>query len=212
MGNGIWTDQEITFKGAGTSTNRITLKAETPGRVILNGKSRLHLGGSYTGVDGLLWFHSSALEPNQCIVEFRITPSPSTYADHASLINCAFIDVGVSSSFQYNWVNVYGQNNRVANNFFTGQKNKGVTICAFLTEGTSANHLISNNYFGERPRGPTNGYEAIRLGESKRQAVEAHITVQRNLFEGTNGEDETISVKSSNNVIKNNTFRNVVRT
>ncbi|MDR6550151.1 S-layer homology domain-containing protein [Paenibacillus qinlingensis] len=52
------------------------------------------------------------------------------------------------------------------------------------------------------------GLEAIRLGLSGLSLAPGHVTVQYNLFDGLNGEDEIISVKSSDNTIRYNTVLN----
>jgi hypothetical protein len=43
--NGTWTDARITFEAQGTAEQPITLRAETPGQVILTGRSTLRIGG-----------------------------------------------------------------------------------------------------------------------------------------------------------------------
>src|SRR3954464_926296 len=53
MANGDWTNQNITFNDTGTAANPITLRAQTAGRVLLNGTSKISIGGDYTVVDGL---------------------------------------------------------------------------------------------------------------------------------------------------------------
>src|SRR6266705_2922482 len=53
MQDGLWPDADILFIGNGTQTKPITLRAQTPGQVILSGGSRLRLAGEYLAVDGL---------------------------------------------------------------------------------------------------------------------------------------------------------------
>src|SRR5690554_5892725 len=48
---GTWTDTEIDFDVDGTASAPITLKAETPGKVVMTGSSTLQIGGSYAVVD-----------------------------------------------------------------------------------------------------------------------------------------------------------------
>ncbi len=43
--NGTYKDVEIVFQGEGTKENPITLKAETPGKVFIEGVSSLQIGG-----------------------------------------------------------------------------------------------------------------------------------------------------------------------
>ena len=53
MADGTWTNQHINFAGFGTSANQITLRAQTPGQVLLNGSSTINISGSWLTVDGL---------------------------------------------------------------------------------------------------------------------------------------------------------------
>ena len=46
LANGTWKDAEIKFYGKGTKENPIVLKAETPGKVFIEGVSNLKLAGS----------------------------------------------------------------------------------------------------------------------------------------------------------------------
>jgi poly(beta-D-mannuronate) lyase len=53
MKDGTWTDQKIKFAAKGTKDQPITLRAATPGKVIVNGKSTLAIGGEHLVVSGL---------------------------------------------------------------------------------------------------------------------------------------------------------------
>src|SRR5688500_11410971 len=53
LADGVWTDQNITFSDSGTAAAPITLRAQTPGRVILTGSSRLTISGDYSITTGL---------------------------------------------------------------------------------------------------------------------------------------------------------------
>ncbi|UKS28363.1 polysaccharide lyase 6 family protein [Paenibacillus sp. HWE-109] len=64
-----------------------------------------------------------------------------------------------------------------------------------------------NHFHGIGPR-VTNGLEAIRLGLSSLSLSPGYVTIQYNLFDGFDGEDEIISVKCSDNIIRYNTSRN----
>ncbi len=45
MADGTWRDVAIVFEANGAPGDTITLRAETPGRVVLTGSSRLRIGG-----------------------------------------------------------------------------------------------------------------------------------------------------------------------
>src|SRR5258705_10753460 len=53
MTNGIWMDQRIVFRGRGTTTKPITLRAQTPGHVVLAGNSWVSMEGEHLVVSGL---------------------------------------------------------------------------------------------------------------------------------------------------------------
>ena len=52
---GEWRDAKIVFKGQGTEGAPITLKAATPGKTILTGRSTLNIFGEYLVVEGLFF-------------------------------------------------------------------------------------------------------------------------------------------------------------
>ncbi|MXY07295.1 MAG: hypothetical protein F4Y61_01450, partial [Rhodothermaceae bacterium] len=110
MANGTWTDVVISFYAQGAEGDSITLRAETPGQVILNGSSRLKIGGSYLKVDGL-WFDQGSLRSGH-LIEFR--RSSSRLTTHSRLTNCTITNYNPSSYLtEYKWVSIYGAHNRV---------------------------------------------------------------------------------------------------
>ena len=207
MNDGIWTDQEIDFVGVGAAGNPITLRPQTPGGVLLTGVSQMRISGSYLVVSGL-HFRDGTIENSDHVVQFRGPLGEAT--------NCRFTNSVIESysgpdlTDKYHYVSLYGQNNRVDHNRFLDQQNIGPQIVAWLDESAnpiSAFHRIDSNHFGDRPRGWTNGFEAIRLGDSETSGVDANIIVENNLFERVDGEIEIISSKSNFNIIRFNTFR-----
>src|SRR5688572_10213748 len=54
MRDGAWTDQAITFDAKGTAEAPITLRAQTPGKVVLSGTSTITIDGEHLVVSGLL--------------------------------------------------------------------------------------------------------------------------------------------------------------
>lgn len=198
MADGVWTDQVITFSDNGTSSNPITLRAQTPGRVILTGNSRLTISGDYLVADGLT-FKDGALTGGQIV-------SLTSSAAHSRFTNSAIVDYDPPDrNTDYEWVRVDGQENRVDHNFFKGHDHAGITLEVFPSVGSK--HQIDNNQFVDRPVGNGNGWETIRIGLSSIQTRSAQATVEHNLFERCDGELEIISNKTSNNVIKDNTIR-----
>jgi poly(beta-D-mannuronate) lyase len=204
MQSGAWTNQRISFAAAGTAALPITLRAETPGGVILTGNSKINISGSHLVVDGLR-FEAGALAANDHVVEFRGSRGAAT---NSRLTNSTIVDYNPPSiDTRYFWVSLYGQNNRVDHNRFEGQNHSGVTVVVWRPDGAADHHLIDSNHFLDRPEGNDNGFETLRIGDSSQSLSNSFTTVQGNLFERVDGEAEIISNKSGSNIFRYNTFR-----
>ncbi|MEM6326645.1 MAG: chondroitinase-B domain-containing protein, partial [Bacteroidota bacterium] len=130
MANGTWTDTAINFDTDGLPGDSITLRAETPGEVLLTGRSQLSIGGDYLKVDGLR-FEGGALPDGAPVIQFRRTSSD--LANHSRLTNCTVIDYNpVSDQTEYKWVSVYGRFNRVDHCYFAGKTNEGALLVVWL--------------------------------------------------------------------------------
>ena len=95
----------------------------------------------------------------------------------------------------------------------------GVMVIFSFSEEKAGNHLFYRNYLKNRIKGfyrknidATNGFETMRIGFSGYSHLEGKVTIEDNLFESCDGEIEAISIKTSSNIIRNNTFRNCAGT
>ncbi|MDT0630916.1 chondroitinase-B domain-containing protein [Rubrivirga litoralis] len=206
MADQRWTDTIISFSANGVEGDSIRLQAETPGGVILDGSSRLRIGGDYLVVDGLR-FEGGAIGGGS-VIEFRA--NSSSPAHHSRLTNTTIVDYNPpSTSTDYKWVSLYGTDNRVDHNYFAGKTHAGTTLVVWLEDEPDHEpnrHRIDHNHFGPRPPLGENGGETIRIGTSARSMQDSETTVEYNLFEKCDGEIETISNKSGKNVFRSNTF------
>ncbi|MDD3078008.1 MAG: chondroitinase-B domain-containing protein [Paludibacter sp.] len=207
--NGTWNNQNISFKAIGTSTNPVVIQAETAGNVILTGSSRISFSGTYIIISGL-YFKDGNLSNND-VISFR-TSSDET-ASHCTLKNTTIINYNPSdNTVDSKWVSLYGSNNTVEYCHFENKTNSGTLMVVWLTDGLSANHIITNNYFGYRNANldangnEINGQEIIRIGDSSTSMTFANVTVSNNFFEKCNGEIEIVSNKSCGNIYTNNLF------
>jgi poly(beta-D-mannuronate) lyase len=202
MADGVWQDADIVFEGIGTEHGPITLRARTPGRVILSGRSRLRIGGEFLVVDGLC-FQNGWVKGH--VIAFRRDSKRA--ANHCRVTNCAVIDYNPpDKKTDSRWVSLYGTHNRVDHCYLGGKNNSGTTLVVWLSDGPN-HHLIDRNHFGSRPYLGWNGGETIRIGTSKRSMVSSRTVVENNLFEECSGEAEIISDKSCDNIHRYNTFR-----
>ncbi|HEX8203473.1 MAG TPA: polysaccharide lyase 6 family protein [Isosphaeraceae bacterium] len=200
--DGTWRDAEILFEADGTPQRPITLRARTPGGVILSGRSNLRIAGRHLVVAGLC-FHRA--DHRTDLIAFR--RDSKRLASHCRLTNCAVVDCNApDGSSETRWVSLYGDHNRVDHCAIRGKTTRGATLVVWLAGGP-AEHRIDHNHFGPRPELKRNGGETIRVGDSKTSLSDARVVVESNCFEACNGEAEVISNKSCANVYRFNTFR-----
>ncbi len=205
MANGIWKDVQIIFKAKGTEKKHITLKAETPGKVLIEGVSNLSISGKYLDVNGLVFTNGNT--PTRTVILFKT--SDTDYAFHCRVLNCVVDKFNQPlRETEDNWVAFWGKYNEITNCYFGGKTNVGTTLIVCPNDSNSIHnkHLIYRNYFGPRPRLGSNGGETIRMGTSEVCLNSSETVVDGNYFDHCNGEVEIISNKSSDNKIINNTF------
>lgn len=203
--DGVWKDVQIKFKANGEEGKPITLRAQTPGKVFIEGESNVRIGGSYLNVKDL--YFRNGYTPSKCVIRFKA--DKETPAFHCSVTNCVIEEfTQPSRDKKDHWIELWGQHNTVANNYITGKSNQGPTLRAYLSGNEHINnyHQVVNNHFGPRPRKGGPKSETMQLGDSYTSMTPAYINVENNFFERCNGEVEIISSKSNFNQFKNNVF------
>jgi len=203
--NGVWKDVEIKFRGQGTLESPITLRAETSGKVSIEGESYLKIGGQFLVVEGLHF--KNGYSPSSSVIDFRI--NENEIANNCIVTNCVIEDFNKLKRDNSDlWVNFWGRHNQLKNCYIAGKTNRGPTVRVNLAGIESINnyHQIINNHFGPRPvKGGPSG-ETIQLGNSFTSMTPSYTMVANNLFEECNGEVEIISSKTNFNEFRNNVF------
>lgn len=205
LANGSWKDLQIKFEGNGTEQKPITLRAETPGEVFIEGQSDLKFGGSYLVAQGL--FFRNGFTPSRAVIEFRI--SDDKLANHCRVTNCVIEDYNQMQRDRDDlWVMFWGRHNQMDHCYLTGKSNRGPTVRVSIegNESIKNEHQIVYNYFGPRPRKGGPSAETIQLGNSFTSMSPSNTIVANNLFDRCNGEVEVISSKTNFNEFRNNVF------
>jgi poly(beta-D-mannuronate) lyase len=204
--SGIWEDFILHFYGDGTAGIPITLMAEKNGKVIITGRSSLLLSGNYLIVTGLTF--KNGIAASDAVISFR-NGRPGKLANYTRVTNCSVENFGSMMRWEENYyVALWGKHNRVDHCYLGGKPNIGVTLAVFVKgeENWPNYHSIDHNHFGPRPRLGSNGGESIRFGDSGTSLNSSHTLLESNLFEKCNGETEIVSIKCSDNIIRNNLF------
>ncbi len=205
LANGNWTDFEIVFEAQGAEGKPITLRAQTPGKVIIDGRSNLQIAGDHLVISGLTF--KDGYSPTKNVVAFRV--DGDRLANHSRLSQTVIDGFNKPRRSEGDhWIALSGKNNRVDHNYFAGKTNRGPTLIVRLDtpESRDNNHRVDHNFFGHRPSIGGNGGETIRIGVSDFSRTQSRTNIQYNYFERCDGEVEIISIKSEGNLVAENMF------
>jgi poly(beta-D-mannuronate) lyase len=114
-------------------------------------------------------------------------------------------ELNTSSRISAEWLSIssgQSDHNRIDHNSFKNKTTRGVFLLIF-----GKHTVVDHNYFYNHNYSGGNGGECIRIGNSENGLVDYYSRIEYNLFEKCNGDMEAISVKSSSNTFKANTFR-----
>jgi len=204
LANGTWEDVQIRLTANGTKDHPITLRAETPGQVFIQGESDLKLGGDYLIVSGLYFINGYS--PSRSVITFAVE---DTVANHCIVTNCVIEDYNkLQRNFQDLWVLFKGRHNQMDHCYLAGKSNRGPTVRVDLegNQNIKNYHKIINNHFGPRPPKGGPSAETLQIGNSYTSMCPSYTLVANNLFEECNGEVEVISSKTNFNEFRNNVF------
>jgi poly(beta-D-mannuronate) lyase len=172
----------------------ITIRAESPGGVVLTGEQSFVLSGSSEiTLSGFAFRQSTTLDVPPDCRRIRLTRNDFQLADIEGL----------------HWLMVRADHSTIDHNAFHGKTTLGIFVGVegAGTDAMASGVHIFRNHFSDHSFPGDNGGEPIRLGVSPRALSRAGAVVEFNLFERANGDPEAISVKSSGNVIRHNTIR-----
>nr|WP_257214973.1 polysaccharide lyase 6 family protein [Sphingomonas sp. R-74633] len=204
LANGEWRDFAVRFSGAGSADKVITLTAETPGKVILSGKSSLRMSGNWLVVSNLVFRDGHGGDEE--LIAFR--DGTRRWAENSRLTGVVVDGYGPPDAAKTDhWVSLYGRNNRVDHSTFIGKAHGGAMLVVVRAANVPLDnhHRIDHNYFGPRPPLGENGGETIRIGTSQESQSDSFTIVEDNFFERCDGEVEIVSIKSGANILRRNT-------
>ncbi len=195
---------EITAKG--TEKSNVTICAKQAGTVKLIGSSWFTLrNASFVNISGF---------------EFKSNDGPAVEILGSNNVRVTNNVFHLKESIRSSWILISEElgvvknrshHNRIDHNLFEDKKVLGNFV---TVEGTmepefqvSQFDRIDNNYF--RNIGPRveNVLEAIRVGSSYVSLSSGFTVIEKNLFEKCDGDPEVVSIKSSDDTVRYNTFR-----
>jgi hypothetical protein len=176
-----------------TAAAPIVIRALHVGQAKVTSGNLVLEGAAYVTVEGLLWASSGNVRVSN--------------TDHGRISRFTFHPQEVADR---DWVTVSGTSKftRIDHNEF-GPKSLISNMVMLAGQGAQIvqNTRIDHNYFHDVHRTSGNGWESIRAGLSGFGLSASHTVIEFNLFERADGDPETISLKSSDNIVRFNTLR-----
>ena len=193
---GIYTlTADITINKTGTKQQPITIAAEDPGEVEINGTGGFNLvsPASYIIIRG-----------------FKFTHEASKARCSAGSSFCRWTGNIFETPGTGDYLTIAGSDHEVDYNTFQNKDSLGKFIAVKGVGSQIAERLwIHHNYFKtHKNQGNRNGAEALQFGLSGFSLSSSNSTIEYNLFEDCAGENELISVKASRVTVRYNTIRN----
>ena len=205
--DGEYKDVALKLAAIGTADAPITLKAQTPGKVVFTGLSSIKLQGTYLAAEGFAFKKLDTSVKNPIL-------TCAKGSSHCRLSDILIDGTGSKvSDIDTKWVNLYGHHHEVSHCTFIDKRNMGCLFVVWMEDGIVPAHTIKDNYF-TRPYThyddagkARNGQEALRIGTSDFSMNDASCVVTGNHFYRCHGERaEIISSKSCKNLYEGNLF------
>lgn len=194
LANGVYTaSANITIDKQGTASQPITIKAQTTGRAEITGAGGFSLVSPATHIviEGFKFTHTASLATMGAGTSF------------CRWTRCLFETPGQGEDLLVN-----GNDQEVDYNTFQHKNALGRFIAVRGTGSQIAQRIhIHHNYFFDQQPQKGNGAESLQFGLSGFSLSNSNSIIEYNLFEQCAGENELISVKSSQLTIRYNTIR-----
>lgn len=187
--------KRCTLKGKGTADQPIVVRAEEVGKVkfrnrlSISGDYITFIGGYFSG-KGNVSIGGRGCRLSRCHMENVQTGQwvvAGSRSREIEIDHCLFEKKEINKKMQ-----------------------RGCQLLRIQVENKNERHHIHHNHFRDIPKGAGNGFETIQLITRRNPfnptGGDCQTVIEDNLFERCNGEGEIISVKSSGNRIRQNTF------
>jgi len=209
--NGTYNDFESTFEINGTAEEPVYIKAESIGGVTLTGESNfVFKKSSHAIIEGFVF----DAEGDDTLIKLEGSNNIRITRNVFELKTTESVKWVYIGGFWNDYTFEYAShNNRIDHNIFQNKTTPGHYITVDGTGNEDESDIrqsqydrIDHNYFRNNSPRAENEQESIRIGWSEMSMSSGFTIVENNLFEDCDGDPEIISVKSSDNIIRHNTF------
>ena len=215
VASGNYNIGSLKISRSGTNIRPIVIKSESLHGARITGKTALTLSYqnfvTYEGFDFDLEPVSTIFKMEGCSF-IRITRNKFRMQKLTETQSSKWITIGDI------WENAIcnSRHNRIDHNLFEGKYDAGAWLVIDGSHGSvpdiSKHDRIDHNIFRNNTPRVANEKETIRIGVSDLSMLSSYTIIERNLFENCDGDPEIVSIKSCNNIVRNNTFRRCLGT
>ncbi len=209
--DGTWRDAQVKFEGHGTMDAPILIRPEKPGSVTFTGVSTARFHGEHLIVHDLA-FRDIHTTTNHAVI-FGVGNGEAKPANHClfhrlRFENCGSVNPADRPKLKVWLMQMRGRGNTVADCTFRGLQNIGQMIGAaeLPHDGLQQLHVLDNHFIDRPHLDNQNGYEILQIGWSGSRAAPTGSLIQGNTFERCDGENELITLKASDIVVRANRF------
>jgi poly(beta-D-mannuronate) lyase len=209
--DGTWRDARFKFEGHGTMDAPILIRPERPGSVTFTGESTVRFHGEHLVVHDLSFLDIRTTTNN--VVIFGVGNGEANPANHClfhrlRFENCGSVNPADRTQSHLWLMSMRGRGNTVAGCTFRGLQNIGQMLEAaeLPAQGLQQLHVLDNHFIDRPYLDNQNGYEVIQIGWSGTRAAATGSLIQGNTFERCDGENELITLKASDIVVRGNRF------
>lgn len=215
VASGNYNIGSLKISRSGTNIRPIVIKSESLHGARITGKTALTLSYqnfvTYEGFDFDLEPVSIIFKMEGCSF-IRITRNKFRMQKLTETQSSKWITIGDI------WENAIcnSRHNRIDHNLFEGKYDAGAWLVIDGSHGSvpdiSKHDRIDHNIFRNNTPRVANEKETIRIGVSDLSMLSSYTIIERNLFENCDGDPEIVSIKSCNNIVRNNTFKQCLGT
>lgn len=190
----------------GTAEEPVVIRAANRGKVVIGGKGGFWLKDcAHVVLEGFV-FENDANQQGVLLEDCQ----------HVRVTRNVFrLNEKEKPRWSQHWLYIIGTrsgHNRVDHNLFEKKVNKGAMFFARGDDATltpTEHDQLDHNHFRDVVyANDSNGHETLRTGGNDLGAIgrSTHTIMEHNLLERCSGEQEIISLKSSDNIVRHNTF------
>ncbi len=209
--DGAWKDAGFKFEGHGTMDAPILIRPERPGSVTFTGESHVRIHGEHLIVHDLAFRDIHCTKNNMTV--FAVGNGEAKPANHCLFHRLRFENCGSANPADRTQLHLWlmsmrGRGNTVAGCTFRGLQNIGQMLgsAELPPDGPQQLHVLDNHFIDRPHLDNQNGYEVLQIGWSGTRAAATGSLIQGNTFERCDGENELITLKASDIVVRGNRF------